>query len=202
MSWTPLGQAPAPSAPTSTMRPERKSPRPRPPGTTVPCCFCHHQAKPACHRHHPDTHRLRPRSPDHPGHCSFDGDCDRAHFWPPPCPASPAYKKTPACTPRLTPLPSPSQTSSLGFPLHYLSSLTTPSPQTTATAVSASWRSRPPLELPRVPGGGGGAPPPFLLHCRRVLHPLRRFPSPPSSPAVPPVSLIPVNEKEDCVPIR
>jgi hypothetical protein len=101
--------------------------------------------------------------------------------WPPPCPASPAYKRTPEITLQLTPHPSPSQTSSPGFPLHRSSSSAMPSLQTTATAASASRRSRPPLELPRVPGGRGEARHSFLPRAVKLLFPCtdpRRCPLP------------------------
>jgi hypothetical protein len=110
--------------------------------------------------------RRRPRSRPH---------------WPPPCPASPAYKRTPASTLRLTPHPSPSQTSSPGFPLHRSSSPATPSPQTTATATSVSRRSRSPLELPLGPGRRGEARRSFLPRSVKLLFPCvdpRRRPLP------------------------
>jgi hypothetical protein len=76
-----------------------------------------------------------------------------------------------------------------------------PSPQTTATAASASRRSRAPLELPPVPGGRGGAPPPFLLHHPRVFFPCaapRRRPR----PYQPPVSLVAEGRRTPRAPVR
>jgi hypothetical protein len=158
-------------------RKEEKSPRPRPPGTTAPRCFCRHQAKPVRHRRHPDTRRLRPRSPDHPGHCSFDGDCARAHLWPPPCLASPAYKRTPASTLRPAPLTRLSQTSSpyLSFPrpsspeqAEAPGRLLFPAFPATSRAAACTRRMRRRSYT-------------FLLPCRRSPLPLRRSPSPPRS---------------------
>jgi hypothetical protein len=55
------------------------SPQPRPPGTTAPCCFGRHQAKPARHRCHPDTRRQLPHCEDHCGHGSRSVTTCRDH---------------------------------------------------------------------------------------------------------------------------
>jgi hypothetical protein len=121
--------------------------------------------------------------------------------WPPPRPATSAYKRHPELAMELTPPTETPQTSPSAL-ARSRSSSPAPSPlQITARASARSRRSRPPLELLLVLGGGGGAPPSFMLHRVELLLPLRRSPSPPSSlPAA--VSSVSRRRMAPCVPFQ
>jgi hypothetical protein len=146
-------------------------------GATVSHRFFRHTTTPARHLRHHSTWRFRPCSPDHPGHWSFDGDHARAHTGHPR--ARPLWPiKGP-----LRALPDSDHShDSPRHPLHlshFLGRARRSKPELQGT--SSSRHSRPPPELPLVPGGRGDDPWPFLIRVVELFLPYaarRRHPAP------------------------
>jgi hypothetical protein len=169
--------------------------------STAPPLFSRHPAAPSCLLRHPSTTGHPHTKPGPLWPRARSGNPSRAHAGHHRARPLRPIKGTLDLTRELAPFHLTPQTSSPSLPLHRSSSPATSSPQTTATAASSSRRSRPPLELPLVPGGRGGAPQPFLLYCHQVLFPLHCTPSPPSSlPAA--VSSVSRRRMASCVPVR